>query len=191
MLPGEPDAGPPGLSAKTPHPSLIFLGSRFSRKRGELALELFRRLRPAFPDLRMTYVGTAAEAAGLPGAPGMEGVDFRSGVDQEELDRLYRSAWVYLCLSSYEGFGVGIIEAMARSCVVFTTPHPGSDYLVRDGETGLVAPPEDAAAVLGRILADPGGRAALEARGREAARRFAPSAVAASYVGLYEAAAWA
>jgi glycosyltransferase involved in cell wall biosynthesis len=191
MLPGEPDAGPPGLSAKTPHPSLLFLGSRFSRKRGELALDLFRRLRPAFPDLRMTYVGPAAEAAGLRVAPGMEGIDFRSGVDQEELDRLYRSAWVYLCLSSYEGFGVGIIEAMARSCVVFTTPHPGSDYLVRDGETGLVAPPEDAAAVLGRILADPGGRAALEARGREAARRFAPSAVAASYVGLYEAAAWA
>jgi glycosyltransferase involved in cell wall biosynthesis len=188
MLPGDPDAEPPGLSAKTAHPSLIFLGSRFSRKRGELALELFRRLRPAFRGLRMTYVGPAAETAALRDAPGTEGIDFRSGVGQEELDRLYRGAWVYLCLSSYEGFGVGLIEAMARSCVVLTTPHPGSDYLVRDGETGLVAAPEVAEGVLARILADTGARAALASRGREAARRFAPSAVAASYVRLYEAA---
>lgn len=182
MLPAEPDPAP---STKTAHPSMLFLGSRFSRKRGELALDLHRRLRAAWPDLRLTYVGPPGEIAGLAGSPGTEGVEFRSRLRQEELMALYRANWIYLCLSSYEGFGVGLIEAMACSCAVFTTPHPGSDYLVEDGVTAVVAPPEAAEAALGRLLADGAFRSALAGRAREHARRFAPAAVAREYLGLY------
>jgi glycosyltransferase involved in cell wall biosynthesis len=182
MLPADPDPAP---ARKTAHPSMIFIGSRFSRKRGELALELHRRLRASRPDLRLTYVGPPGEVAGLAGSPGTEGVDFRSRLGQDELLDLYRASWIYLCLSSYEGFGVGIIEAMACSCAVFTTPHPGSDYLVEDGVTGVVAPPEAAEAALARLLSDHAGRAALAGRAREHARRFAPAAVAGAYLGLY------
>lgn len=186
MLPADPDPSP---SPKTAHPSMVFLGSRFSRKRGELALDLHRRLRTAWPDLRLTYVGPPGEVAELSGAPGTEGVDFRSRVGQEELLALYRASWIYLCLSSYEGFGVGLIEAMACWCPVFTTPHPGSDYLVEDGVTGVVAPPEAAEAALSRLLGDPAARSALAARAREHARRFAPAAVAGEYLALYREAA--
>lgn len=182
MLPGEPDPVP---AEKTAHPSLLFLGSRGSRKRGELALEIYRRLRPAFPDLRLTYVGAAAEIGELRGSPGLEDVDFRSRVRQEELIGLYRRSWVYLCLSSYEGFGVGLIEAMAYSCLVLTTPHAGSDFLVRHGDTGLVAEPGEAEAALARILRDAAARMAIAARAREFSRRFSPSSVAAEYLELY------
>lgn len=182
MLPGNPDAA---VSGKSPHPSLLFLGSRFSRKRGELALDLFRRLKPAFPGLRLTYVGPAREAEELKGDPGLESVDFCSRLGQQELIGLYRSSWIYLCLSSYEGFGVGIIEAMAHGCVVFTTPHPGSDYLVEDGVTGLVAEPGLAAAALARALADEGLRNSVAARALARSRRFAPKAVAEEYLALY------
>jgi glycosyltransferase involved in cell wall biosynthesis len=185
MLPSEPEDPVP---AKSAHPSLLFLGSRFSRKRGELALDLFRRLKPAFPALRLTYVGPAADAQASRSDPGLEGVDFRTRISQEELDALYRSAWIYLCLSSYEGFGVGIIEAMARACLVFTTPHPGSDYLVEDGATGLVAPPEKALEALSLALADKALRTSIADRGFAHSRRFAPRAVAEEYLGLYRAA---
>lgn len=184
MLPGDPDPAGAGAS-RTEHPSLLFLGSRFSRKRGELALELFRRLRPAFPALRLTYVGPAADGEALRGQPGLEGVDFRARISQDELIALYRASWIYLCLSSYEGFGVGLIEAMAHGCLVFTTPHPGSEFVVRDGETGLVAAPEAAAEALSRALADAPGMRAIAERGREHSRRFSPVAVAAEYLGLY------
>jgi glycosyltransferase involved in cell wall biosynthesis len=186
LLPGDPDPGP---RAKTPHPSLLFLGSRNSRKRGELAIDLYRRLRPAFPGLRLTYVGPRADADALAGAPGLEGVEFRSGLGQDELIRRYRESWAYLCLSSYEGFGVGIIEAMAHGCPVLTTPHPGSDYLVRDGEDAVVAAPEAAADALAALLADRPRREALAARARERSRRFSPATVAAAYLELYRAAA--
>ena len=107
LLPGPPDAtGAP----KTAFPSLLYLGSRKSRKRGDLALELWRGLREEFPDLRLSYVGPRREVDELRGRAGLAGVDFRSRVSQEELIALYRESWAYLCLSSYEGFGVGIID---------------------------------------------------------------------------------
>lgn len=182
MLPGDPDAAP---SAKTPHPSLLFLGSRFSRKRGELALETFLALKKDFPGLRMAYVGPRGETSVLRGNPAYAGVDFLAGLPQEELRDLYRRSWAYLCLSSYEGFGVSIIEAMAHGCPVITTPHEGSDFLVRDGETGLVARAEDAARVAARLLGDAALRQRLAATALAEARRFAPSRVAAAYVALY------
>lgn len=185
MLPGEPDASVGAAAGKTAHPSMVFLGSRNSRKRGELALDLYRRLRPAFPGLRLTYVGPAREVAALVGTPGLDGVDFRSRLPQEELLGLYRTSWIYLCLSSYEGFGVGLIEAMACSCAVMTTPHPGSDYLVRNGETGVVAEPADAEEALARLLSDAPARNAIAGRALEFSKRFSPTAVSSAYLEVY------
>jgi glycosyltransferase involved in cell wall biosynthesis len=182
MLGAIAGAEPPG---KTPFPSLIYLGSLRSRKRGEAALELFRSLRRKHPGLRLSYVGPAAETARLKRQPAWLGVDFHSGLGQEELDDLYRRSWIYLCLSSYEGFGVGIIEAMAFSCLVVTAPHPGSEYLVSDGENGLLAPPREEEAVLARALEDAGMRRRLTAAARQYSRRFEPRAVAERYLELY------
>lgn len=182
MLPGEPDASSGG---KTAYPSLVFLGSLRSRKRGEAALEIFRRLRGAFPGLRLSYVGPARELERLRDRPENQGVDFRSGLDQEDLNALYRRSWIYLCLSSYEGFGVGIIEAMAFSCLVVTTPHPGSEYLVRDGENGILAGLGEIEDALARMLADGDARQAIAERARDFSRRFSPSAVASAYLEIY------
>ncbi|HKP96784.1 MAG TPA: glycosyltransferase family 4 protein [Fibrobacteria bacterium] len=182
MLPGQPD---PAASEKTPFPSLVYLGSRLSRKRGDAALRLFLALRKSHPDLRLSYVGPAREVEELRGRAEYKGVDFRTRLSQQELSALYRESWVYLCLSSYEGFGVGIIEAMAFSCLVVTAPHPGSEYLVRDGDTGIVAPPDGAEALVDRILSDAGARREIARRAREFSRRFSPATVASSYLDLY------
>lgn len=182
MLPAQPD---PVAAEKTTWPSLIYLGSRKSRKRGDLALELWKRLRADLPDLSLTYVGPASEVEELSGREEWKGVEFRSRLTQDELIALYRRSWIYLCLSSYEGFGVGIIEAMAYSCLVVTAPHPGSEYLVRDGETGLMATPGEAEALIGRAIRDEKARREIVRKAREFSRRFAPAAVASTYLDLY------
>lgn len=182
MLPGQPD---PVSPEKTPWPSLIYLGSRKSRKRGDLALDLWKRLRAGLPDLRLTYVGPAAEVEELAGRTEYDGVDFRSRLSQDELIALYRKSWIYLCLSSYEGFGVGIIEAMAYSCLVVTAPHPGSEYLIKDGETGLMAPADQAEALIARAILDEKSRREIVRKARDFSRRFAPAAVASTYLDLY------
>jgi glycosyltransferase involved in cell wall biosynthesis len=185
MLPGQPD---PVAVEKTPFPSLVYLGSRRSRKRGDVALELWKRLRERIPDLRLSYVGPQREIEDLRGRGEYRGVDFRSRLSQAELITLYRESWVYLCLSSYEGFGVGIIEAMAFSCLVVTAPHPGSEYLVKDGETGVVAPPAQAEAMVERILHDDRSRREIVRKAREFSLRFSPATVASAYLDLYRVA---
>lgn len=182
MLPGMPD---PVAVEKTVCPSLIYLGSRRSRKRGEAALELFLRLRKTFPDLRLNYVGPAAEIADLRQRAEYREVAFHARLSQPDLVKLYRESWVYLCLSSYEGFGVGIIEAMACSCMVVTAPHPGSEYLVRDGDTGIVAPPDRMEDLVRGILKDEPSRREIARRAREFSRRFSPATVASAYLDLY------
>jgi glycosyltransferase involved in cell wall biosynthesis len=185
MLPGPPD---PEAAPKTAFPSLLYLGSRRSRKRGDLALDIWRGLRKEVPDLRLTYVGPRDEIEDLRSRGEYRGIDFRSRLAQEDLLALYRESWIYLCLSSYEGFGVGIIEAMACSCLVVSTPHPGSEYLVKDGETGVMAPPEKAAALVAGLLKDEGARREIAKRAREFARRFSPAIVASAYLDLYRVA---
>jgi glycosyltransferase involved in cell wall biosynthesis len=101
---------------------------------------------------------------------------------------LYRQSWAYICLSSYEGFGVGIIEAMAFSCPVVTVPHPGSEYLVRNGETGIISPIEDMEKVLEQILKNAPARIEISNRARKFAERFSPNVIGSAYAELYRVA---
>ena len=71
-----------------------------------------------------------------------------------------------------EGFGRAVIEAQAMARPVIATDHGGAAETVEDGETGLLVPPGDAAALaaaLDRVLAfSPDERLALGARARDA-----------------------
>ena len=66
-----------------------------------------------------------------------------------------------------------------------TAPHPGSEYLIKDGDTGLMAPPDKAGELIARALRDAAAREAIVRRARGFAKRFAPATVASSYLDLY------
>ena len=64
----------------------------------------------------------------------------------------------------WEGFGLALLEAMLAGKPVVATRVSSAPEIVADGETGLLVPPDDPAAlaeaVLG-LLADPGRAAAM------------------------------
>ena len=80
-----------------------------------------------------------------------------------------------------EGVPQALIQAMATSLPVVTTPVGAIPELVKDGETGLLVPPEDAAALatgLAKLLQDADLAARLGAAGREyVVERHASSAM--------------
>jgi glycosyltransferase involved in cell wall biosynthesis len=91
-------------------------------------------------------------------------------VDEERLMAEYRRHDALLFSSTYEGFGMVVIEAMSQRLPVIATPLGCALALVREGETGYRVPPRDAAALAAailRLIADP-----VEAR-RMAANAFA------------------
>jgi colanic acid/amylovoran biosynthesis glycosyltransferase len=97
----------------------------------------------------------------------------RGFVPHDELQQLYARAAVVACPSRREGFGVACLEAMAHGRPVVATRVGGLLDLVVDGETGIVVPPRDPAALrsaLERLLADPDLRRKLGSAGRERAR---------------------
>jgi glycosyltransferase involved in cell wall biosynthesis len=94
--------------------------------------------------------------------------EFHANLPQHELARLYSGCDLYLCPSWDEGLGMPSMEALACGTALVTYDNGGSRDYARDGETALVAPRRDVAALaaaLGRAVGDAGLRAHLAAAG--------------------------
>lgn len=153
---------PEGRSAT---PSVLFVGTLDGRKRGRWLLDLFEtRVRVKHPDASLMFVG--------PPGPARPGVTYYTGIDDGVLASLYRRAWVYASPSSYEGFGLPYLEAMACGTPVVATSNPGSREVLGEGRYGRVATDDDFADVLTSLLADESARRAVSARGLERAREY-------------------
>lgn len=90
------------------------------------------------------------------------------------VERVYRASELLAMPSTREAFGMVLVEAMASGLPVIATRIAGvTDAIVDDGQTGLLVPPGDAAALteaLGRMLGDP---ARARAMGEHARRNVA------------------
>jgi len=88
-----------------------------------------------------------------------------------------------------EGLGMALIEAGFLGKPAVASDCPGIDEVVVDGETGLLAPPGDAAALaerLTQLLVNPALAERLGNAGRRRAERlFSMDAMAARMEGIY------
>jgi len=136
-------------------PEVLFVG-RLSAEKG--ILELVQ----AADGMKLVVAGDGPLRAQVPDALGF--------VPHHELGPLYERAAVVAVPSHREGFGVACAEAMAHGRPVVASAVGGLLDLVVDGETGLLVPPRDVAALraaLERLLGD----ADLRRRLGEAARQ--------------------
>jgi phosphatidylinositol alpha-mannosyltransferase len=155
----------PDASARTAHPSLLFVGALGGRKRGSLLVDWFReRIRPRVPDATLTMLSEEG--------PATEGVTYLRGVPADELARLYRASWIYCSPSTYEGFGLPYLEAMASGSPVVCTPNPGSREVLGDGRYGVLASDDRFADEIVALLSDPVRRGELAASGLQRASEF-------------------
>jgi len=94
------------------------------------------------------------------------------------------------CISSlYEGTPLALFEAMAAGKAIVSTAVDGCREVLREGETGLLVPPQDAAALalaLERVVGDASLRARLAAGAREASRLYDVSTCVDSMQKLYD-----
>ncbi len=120
------------------------------------------------------------------------GVIWLSGMlSKHEVIQILSHATVFACPSLYEPLGIVNLEAMACGTPVVASRVGGIPEVVADGQTGLLVPPDDPAALaaaLNELLGSPGKAAAMGRLGRErAAAEFSWSAIAAQTAALYRA----
>jgi alpha-1,3-rhamnosyl/mannosyltransferase len=94
-------------------------------------------------------------------------------IPRRDLDALIDSATALAFPSSYEGFGIPILEAMSRRCPVIASTATALPEVV--GDAGLLVDPYDTdgwVAAMRRLLDDPVERTALAERGYARAGEF-------------------
>ena len=177
-------------------PTVVFVG-RITRQKGlPVLLRAASRLDP----------GTQLViAAGQPDTPELaaevstlveqlraarSGVIWLSGMlAKREVIQLLSHATVFACPSLYEPLGIVNLEAMACGTAVVASRVGGIPEVVAPGETGLLVPPGDAAALadaLNTLVRDTGRAAAMGQLGRKRAiAEFGWQAIAAQTVALY------
>jgi glycosyltransferase involved in cell wall biosynthesis len=113
-------------------------------------------------------------------------------VEDDALPGVYRQASVFVLPANAraEAFGTVLLEAMASGLPCVTTElGTGTSWVVQDGLTGLVVPPNDPAALavaIGRILADPNLARQMGQAGRERVEReFTESVMVNAVMAVY------
>jgi glycosyltransferase involved in cell wall biosynthesis len=178
---------------------LVFVG-RVTRDKGiDELVQAFGALGERHPSAHLLLVGPeeperdplpAATRAAIAGDARIHAVGY-SATPQH-----YLAAGDVLCLPSYrEGFGNVVIEAAAMGLPAVGTRIVGLADAIADGETGILVPVRDAAALaaaLDRLLADDALRLAMGRAARERALRlFEAGAVDALVLAEYTALAGA
>ena len=155
----------PRPNMRTAQPSVLFVGSMEGRKRGRFLLDAFHDcIRVEHPRATLTIVGA--------GGPSYAGVEYVIGVDDSRLADLYRRSWVFASPSSYEGFGLPYLEAMACGTPVLATPNPGSIEVLGEGAYGVLSSDSEFARTIADLLHDETRRAALMAAGLKRAEEY-------------------
>ena len=183
-----PDPTP--LSNREPH---IVIARHLEAIYGiDTALRAFALVRRELPAARMTVAGQGPEAARLRVLAGELGlaasVDFCGQLDRDGVAALLRGAAVSLNASRVDNMPNSVLEALASGVPVVSTNVGGVPWLVRDGQTALLVPPDDASAMavaLVRVLTEPALASALASAGRAEAQAYGWPRVREQWAAVY------
>jgi glycosyltransferase involved in cell wall biosynthesis len=163
-------------SATSPGATITFIGAMVPQKGVDVLLKAFGKVKEKVPEARLVIVGGGPERDGLEAQSaemGLEDVEFTGLV--EDLTDIYRGTAVLALPSREEGFGLVLLEAMARGVPVVAADTGGIPEIVDDRRNGLLVPPGDADALadaLLEVLKDDTLRSSLVLEGRTTSESF-------------------
>lgn len=153
------------------------VGRIAKHKAQDVFIRAARLIKQQGPETVFLIVGAAGDPALL---ERLRRLTIDLGVDEEvrfvgyvtDMPRIYAALDVLVLPSRWEGFGLVLAEAMAAGKPIVATRVGGVPEVVVDGETALLTPPSDPAAIAGAVvslLIDPERAQAMGRRGVERA----------------------
>jgi len=171
---------------------VLLIGARLEEQKGiTYLLQAMPTILAARPNARLVIAGTGtlrsaleaeAQALGVSGQVQFLGVRL-------DMPALLVSADLFMLPSNWEGLPMIVLEALAAQCPIIATAVGGVPSAVRAGESGVLVPPRDPAALARAVIAllqDPRERARLATGGRAVFdAHFSAAAMARQYEALY------
>jgi len=169
----------------SPRPNVLYVGARHPYKNFEMVIDAVVRL----DDFRLVIAGGWALSGAeqehlermLPGR-----FEVLQNLNTKELMEVYQQAFCLVYPSSYEGFGLPVIEAMASGCPVIA----GNNSCLPEitGEAALLMDEPTPLAICQAIdtLRNSDVRAGLVARGKAQAKKFSWNTTATELTKLYQ-----
>ena len=130
-------------------PNILFASRLVWEKNMETLFNIYDEVQAQQLDVNFIIAGSGV--AEQEARKRMKKAFFLGFLDHENLAKVYASSDVFVFPSVSETFGNVVVEAMACGCVPVIARGGGSRNLVRDGETGFLCDPYDAASYVQKI----------------------------------------
>jgi glycosyltransferase involved in cell wall biosynthesis len=178
--------------------TVLLFAARLSRAKGiDLLVDAWPRIVAQHPELCLIIAGSGdvsfdrceAEIEQSMRSTGLGGSHIRMVGATDRVHHYLQAADLYILPSEYEGFGIGVIEALATARPCLLTPVGVVPQLIRDGENGFLFPPRDLGAMMRAIdtaLAARSRWPEIGDRGRRAVSSLDLPTVVQSYAQLCE-----
>ena len=155
-------------------PTILCMGRLKPQKSIDVLLRAMPAVLEEVPGARLDIVGQGPDRTRLERLAWSLGlahqVRFHGYLPGRDRDEVAGRAWLAVCPSAFEGWGLVCVEASARGLPVIAADVAGLRDAVRDGITGVLVPHGDSAALAGAIVnlfSDPDTRRAMGDAGRE------------------------
>lgn len=178
-----PDSNGNEISSPTKTgPVILTIGQVKPRKGYHLLAQALPIIRAQVPNVQLVFIGDLSDKAYVQSVVDelnqngtADAVTWLGTVTEEDKEHWYRSADIFALPNvtaadgKFEGFGLVHLEASAHGLPTVGTFGSGGEEAIRNGETGLLVPPDDPgmlANALIRLLSDPDLRLRMGNAGR-------------------------
>jgi glycosyltransferase involved in cell wall biosynthesis len=172
-------------------PHLVSTRNLERHYRVDNTLEAFALVRARYPQATLSIAGYGSEEPQLrsrAASLGLTGIRFLGRVEPSDLPALLDRADVFVNSSIVDNQPVSVLEAFAAGLPVVSTPTGDIANMVRDGETGLLVPAGDPAAMAKAVISlleNPNRAAAMARRARSEVERFSWAQVSDRWARVY------
>jgi glycosyltransferase involved in cell wall biosynthesis len=155
--------------------NILYAGQLMPHKGVDVLIEAFKRLKES--NIRLHIAGAGVYEGELRRLAGSDSrIVFYGKLDYDRLRSLYRLCDFSVVPSVWpEVLGIVVLESLSQGTPVIASAIGGIPEIVRDGETGILVPPNDAGALYDAIkkcISDPCLRDSMAVAARKAAAAF-------------------